>query len=258
MKILLILFGCFFCTASFASNDAINQQLLIGSAYDTKSDELVYQEQHNFLVVDGQKVLSTKFTDAMGQTIAERIVKYQDQQVKSYQLEQRNIDYQESISQSDNVIRFQGQQDGKLDQQDISFDKEVIIDAGFSDFIVQNWDTLYDGETVKFHFASIGLMDTVKLQVRKTDIKKTSAKKRFGNGEVTMFKMTLANPVFRLLIKPIEVGYYTDTKQLAYYKGISNIMNDNGKRFPSVRIEYAKLAIDDSIEVSKLVTISND
>ena len=241
MKAIILFISCFICTASLANENLIQQPSLVGNAYNPSTDELLYQEQHFYKFVNGQKTLSTTFNDAQGNKIAERIVKYQNQSVKSYRLEQHNIDYAESIIYQNNLLKFEGLTDGDIDQENIATDKEIVIDAGFSDFIVQNWDELVDGQTIKFNFASIGLMKTVKLQLKKTDLKRTSAKEKFNDQEVTMFKMTLANPILKMLVKPIEVGFYNENRQLAYYKGISNIKNDNGERFPSVRIEYVKL-----------------
>ena len=46
-----------------------------------------------------------------------------------------------------------------------------------------------------------------------------------------MFKMTSANALFRLLIKPVQVGYYRDTRQLAFYQGVSNLKDIDGDNF---------------------------
>ena len=223
------------CLAS-ASNNA-----LIGEAYDTKTNQMVYQERHHYAQENGENVMYSMFVDPNGDTIGERKVAFTEDRVQSYHLDQNLINYQESVIRNNDSITLIGKKGNKVKQKEVANSPEVIIDAGFSNFIVRNWEELQKGKTLRFDFASIGQMDTVRLQVKQVDLARTSASDHGVNeDEVMMFHMTAANALIRLLLKPIEIGYYKDTRQLAYYKGVSNLKDQKGKQFSSVRIQYAK------------------
>ncbi len=220
------------------SASAMPTPALVGTAVDSNTNELLYKEKHLFETQNGQPIMRSEFLDPNGVLIAERTVKYDGGTVKEYRFKQDIINYSESIIRSRNRIDLEGQNGDEIKSDQIDDDTGVIIDAGFSDYIVRNWDELNQGKTKRFKFAHIGQMDAIKLRVKKAEIENTSAVENGVDDNVVMFKMTLANPVLRLLVKPIEVGYYKDSKQLAYYQGISNLKNSDGKQFSSVRIQY--------------------
>jgi len=220
------------------SNLVLPTPVLIGTAVDSNTNELLYKEKYLFETRNGQPIMRSEFLDPNGVSIAERTVKYDGGTVKEYRFKQDVIDYSESIVRSRNGIDLEGQNGEKVKSDQIDDDNGVTIDAGFSDYIVRNWDELNQGKTKRFKFAHIGQMAAVKLRVKKAEIEDTSAIENDVDHNVVMFKMTLANPVLRMLVKPIEVGYYKDSKQLAYYQGISNLKNSDRKQFSSVRIQY--------------------
>jgi len=242
MKITSIIFGLLISTHVAAESDKQVKPVLSGKAYDTKTNTLIYKEEHHYEIVQGETVMNSTFTDVNGDTIAERVIEYQDHKVRSYKLKQEQINYQESITRNNSAVQFEERDGQKIDKEEVSISSDIVIDAGFADYITQNWDSLTSGETLKFDFASVSQMDMIKLQVKMTDMKKTSAKNYLADEEVVMFKMTLASPILKMFIKPIEIGYYKDSKQLAFYKGISNLKDLNGKQYSSVRIEYSKMA----------------
>ena len=149
-----------------------------------------------------------------------------------YQLTQDSIGYSESITRDSGQITIDvGKNQNTEKESDktktISNAEDIVIDAGFSDFIHRNWDDLLSGKTCKFKFSSTSRMSAVGLQVR---LKETSE-------DEILFTMTASNPVIRMLLKPILVGYSSETRDLAYYKGVSNIKNDKGKAY-NVEIFY--------------------
>ena len=238
MKIFFILFTLLISTAASAFNENHNTDELIGHVYDVKTNTLIYKETHNYLLVDGGKVMHSLFTSPSGETIAKREIEYENDKLVSYRLVQDSIEYEESIKVGNKNIQLEKRNQKQVSQKKIKTLNEIIIDAGFSDYIVNNWGALIEGATLKFDFASVSQMNKIRLQVKGADIDKTSAKEYLTDDEIVMFKMTIANPVLKMFIKPIEVGYYKESRQLAYYKGISNIKNSNGKQYSLVRIEY--------------------
>lgn len=205
---------------------------LIGQAFDVKTMQPLYKEQHRFDELDGERFMKSTFTAPNGDTIATRIVKYDGDRVSAYKLQHKNINASEMVVREQNKIAISEQVDGQTKSAEIktSESKPIIIDAGFSDYIVRNWLELKRGEKLKFDFISTAQLDSVRLRVEHVEER---------NG-IDKFEMTLANPVFRFLIDPIEISYYSDTKQLASYQGISNIKDAGGERYSAIRIEYER------------------
>jgi len=204
-----------------------------GNAFDIKTGTFLYTEQHTLQTIDGNALLSTLYTDTEKNTIGTRNVEFIDDKVANYTLIQAPIDYQESITRQTGSALFKQNKKGKKTAKNRPNKNinEVVIDAGFSNFITRNWQTLIKGETLKFEFASIDQLGFVMLQVRYI---KTVQK---GEQTVAQFAMTAANPLIKMFMKPIKIGYYTNSKQLAFYQGISNLQDNNG-RYYKVRIEF--------------------
>lgn len=196
------------------------QANMVGNAYDIKTKQLLYTERHSTGMEGQQQVMRSTYLDPQGEVIANRTVTYSDDKVSHYQLQQSSINYTESIHRNDGSIEISVTENIEKGAKTNSINnaEEVVIDAGFSDFIVQNWDELLQGEPIKFKFASTSRMDIVNLQVRFDE----------QLDDTVMFSMTAANPFLRMLLTPISVGYTTDSKELAYYKGVSNLQDEDG------------------------------
>ncbi len=205
---------------------AIQADQLVGDATDLNSGEPLYTEVHTFSERDGQRVMQSQYIAPDQTQLAERQVIYADSQVVSYQLNLMALEYREQIRRSDNLVSFEidsAAQEIKRGSVEVKTNSDTIIDAGFNDYLLEQWDVLLQGETKRFYFASTARMDLVKLQV--------SMDSKLSDESMAVFSMTAANPVVRLLIKPVKVGFYRDSKQLAYYQGISNLKGQDGKAY---------------------------
>jgi len=217
-----------------------NVQTLVGTAVDTKSGETVYTETHRFIERNGQRVMQSTYTTPERQTLAQREVVYQGDKVTRYQLNQPDALLAELIERDLDSLKIKV--DGKKSRAktvNARRSDEVVIDAGFSNFIVRNWDQLASGEPQKFYFASTAQLDLVRLQVKKT-------KRQPEDAEFVLFEMTAANPLIRALMTPIKVGYYPEQKQLAYYRGISNLRDEKGETF-DVEITFPRVSESENL-----------
>jgi hypothetical protein len=235
---MLIVAACLCSTVVNATPD------LVGKVYDVKSQTLLYQEDHQFTDTSMQST----YTNPTGQVIGVRQVTFNQGRVTSYELRQDLASSSENVTRDDKSIRMQVNNGDQQQQTDIDISKldEVVIDAGFSNFIMRNWDALLDDKKIVAHFASTAQLDLIKVQLTRVDPKKTSLAKVGDPSGIVMFQMQLSNPLIRWLISPIEVGYYQDSKQLAYYQGASNLNQESGEHYGDVRVFFDRQWPSDS------------
>ena len=60
------------------------------------------------------------------------------------------------------------------------------------------------------------------------------------NENLITISNTISNKLLRWLMSPIEFGYYEDTKQLAFYKGPTNLKDENNKKMKPVYVIFER------------------
>lgn len=201
-----------------------------GSAYDVDTAQLVYTEQHTSTERnDGKHLLVSTYRNPKGDEICKRRVIFKNGKVVEYMLRQGSVRNSESVIRTSDSIEISVNDSAKIKQKIIPIDpnNEVVIDAGFSSFIVRNWEPLLAGETLNFDFVSVSRMSVIALQIRKVDEAQDSVE----------FSMTASNPIIKMMMKPIIVKYSSNNRQLAYYKGASNLKDEQGDHY-QVEIKY--------------------
>jgi len=201
---------------------------LVGEAVDLTTGAPLYTEVHTFSALDGeQPSMASSYLTPDNELIASRVVRFdKSQKVSEYRLQIAASGYRESIVRDQESLTFQIEEAGLAPIREVlklARDKTPIIDAGMNNLILRNWDALIQGKRLRFEFASTAQLGLVKLQVKHD--------KSLSDDQMTVFTMTAANPLIRLLIAPIKVGFYQHSKQLAYYRGISNLKNEQGDAF---------------------------
>ncbi len=207
---------------------ALESQRLIGKAVDSKTGEPLYTEEHTFVDSQlGRKMLS-RYVAPNNQQLGSREILYKADRVKAYSLQQEHIEYRESIERASRALLLEKQSNGKLAQQKLtsSSAEETVIDAGFNEFVVRHWDELLTGKTKEFDFVSAARLRVVGFRVK--------LDKQRSSDQQLMFSMTASNPIIRTLMSPIRVGFYRESRQLAYYQGISNLRDKKGKPYKVV------------------------
>jgi hypothetical protein len=208
---------------SFAGDDKIGET--VGSAYDLKSDELLYQETH---CVSADKLArEVVYEDAKGELIARKMVDYSSG-ATTPSFVQHNLYSNELIEVALEqgavtmaVVDANSNETRKTVTEQPSQDLPVVIDAGFDVFVRENWDSLVAGESYEFQFPFADRSSLIELRIR-----------RFGCSYSTQtdqcFRLELASWLLRMVVKPIELGYDPELRRLTRFRGLSNIGDENG------------------------------
>ena len=236
MKGVVLVVVSMFISSVCAADDGV----WLGRVYDSDSGKPIYIEEHRIVARTGGALLTSRYYGVDESLIGEREVAYEGDRVAKYTLQQAQLGLQESIERTEQGIRITATKEDGLKTVLVPIDEpeRVVIDAGFDDFIVREWNRLASGRTIKFPFASTGQMDVVNLQIKRIDHKDPL----LADARKLRFEMTVANAFLRLLVTPITIEYYADTKELASYRGISNIKDAQGENFDAY-IEFERNAV---------------
>ena len=197
----------------------------VGEAYDLKSDELLYRETH--CVSGDRSARQVTYENDEGRMIARKVVDYRSGQTTP-SFVQHNLYSREMIEVAlgDDGIRMSvrdsdGDQLKKTSTAQPEAGLPVVIDAGFDVFVRNNWEDLVAGEKKRFLFPFADRSSLVELRIR-------AAQCSYAGDSDQCFKLELSNWFLRIVVAPIELGYDAETRQLARYRGLSNIGDENG------------------------------
>lgn len=112
-------------------------------------------------------------------------------------------------------------------------ERPLVIDAGFDNFVRQQWNQLRSESTVDFDFAVPSRAQAVHLAIQRAPLAKCGAQSASGS---SCFKVYAANYVVRLFFSPLYL-LYDENQQLARFSGLSNINDEKGDG-QRVRIDY--------------------
>lgn len=208
----------------------------IGVAFDLNSNKPLYSEIH---CVSGDALTrEVIYKDVADQLIAFKVLNYATgSNTPSYV--QHNVYSQDSIAveleQQRQEIIFTATDATRPAQPSVSSVKPsaavpVVIDAGFDEFVRDNWDSLVAGESKQFQFPFAARESLIKLSI-------ASARCSYATETDQCFSLELNNWLLSMLSDPIELGYDANSQRLTRFRGISNINDSDGEAL-AVDIHY--------------------
>tara|TARA_B100001540_G_scaffold313609_1_gene336871 strand:- start:668 stop:1387 length:720 start_codon:yes stop_codon:yes gene_type:complete len=209
---------CLWWTAgSAAAMEAIGgwQVDTVGRAYDRDSGELLYSE---FYACDDDGLRCVvDYRDAGGEAIAFKTLDY-SASLHAPALEMRDL-------RADRQYSLPAPQRGDL-----------VVDAGFDNYVRSRWDELSRGDTVVFPFRVLGIERPITMRAGIDAGRDCAADRLCLRVEVDSWWLGL-------LAEPIELAYRRATRQLLRFSGVSNLRDARG-RAPQVDIRYEYPAQD--------------
>ncbi|MCX2979810.1 hypothetical protein EYC98_02910 [Halieaceae bacterium IMCC14734] len=174
---------------------------VIGEARDLSSGELLYKELHR---CDDDGILcSIAYVNEGGDVIAKKTMDYSRGAIAPV-----------------------------LQVNDYRFDREVVIDAeaeaglvidaGFDNFIRNNWQVLESSRKIRFNFLIPGRDSPLKMEAHQAVPEDCEA-------NTLCLVVALDNWLLAAITDPILLTYSRDNRRLLRYRGISNLASNDGK-----------------------------
>lgn len=199
-----------------------------GYAYDLKdANKLLYREEHKLQLLNGRPCTRVvKYISATDELIAiKENHYYKNAATPSFHLQDLRNNYREQAHYSDNgslVLSKQENADAKIQSKRISgLPDNLIVDAGFDDFVRHHWPDLEAGKSVSFSFASAARLDLIDFRLQQKTIDQDNL----------VLSMRLNSRLIAWLLDPIELTYDRQTKRLMRYRGLSNIQDGKGNTY---------------------------
>ena len=196
---------------------------------------LIYREEHQLQLRNGLPYQrEVNYFDAEGKKIAQKENRYfNNAAAPDFRLHDLRNNYREQALYNDDgslTLSLQ-ESDGQEWQKSRikNLPDNLIIDAGFDEFVRRHWQALLAGDQVNFSFASAARQDLVSFRLQKTS----------ANEQQLVLSMRLQSRLLSWLLDPIELTYERPTQRLLRYRGLSNILDEQGNSYKAdIRYQY--------------------
>lgn len=217
---------------------------LVGNALSTDSGELLYRELHYRDTPSAKLSERVEYVDPQGELMVEKTL---DDSLSSIMPNVEQTDLRTGTrfvvtNDSANFMKSTYRRAGAdVETARIEKDEQLIIDAGFDPYVRAHWEALEAGEAVRGTFFVPARLDTVQISIRETDSEQCA-----DIAVATLCLVVRPAGFLRLVswfVDPLYLAYERGSQRLLMYRGLSNILDNEGKAQDVViRYEYASPA----------------
>jgi hypothetical protein len=201
---------------SYAAQSADTQALFtIGTATDARSGELLYRELH--LCTPERLSCTVEYRDVADELIAHKTLDY-------------------SVRLHAPVVVMRDLRAGKEYTLPVQQQSDVVVDAGFDNYVRQRWDALQRDEKLSFPLQLTSLERPVRMRAQ--------ALAEDCAPEHLCVLVEVDSWLLGLVADPIALRYARSNQRLLYFSGVSNIKSVEGdSQVVEIRYDYAAAAV---------------
>ncbi|MFA5684687.1 MAG: hypothetical protein WCZ65_01200 [Lysobacteraceae bacterium] len=197
----------------------------VGEARAPDDGRLLYTEQH-LLRQDGDRPVERRvmYRCPDGRAFARKEVDYgQPAFAPGFRIDDARFGYVEGYARDAAQVFVRRGTDAALQSDALDAGTDLVVDAGFDEFVRARWDALQSGRAVPLAFLVPSRLTSYRFSVRK--LREDSLR-----GEpVSVFRLTLRG-MLGWFVDGIDVSYRDRDRGLARFEGLSNIrasLDDN-------------------------------
>lgn len=232
-RLIIILYMCLSAFHfSTVANASCTQQEFTGKAYDLKTNELLYQEQHLRIFINHQLTRDqVEYRDIKNKVFAvKRVIYNLEKSHPNFKLIDKRSQYIEmaELNNQKTIIGYQAPGKSNITQTKLNLPENAVHDAGFNEIVQKNWLNLQNGKSIPMQFLAPSRASYLGFLI--------TPHKPATPGKL-LVSLTATNKVFQWVIGQIDLVYDTNTQQLMQFKGLTNIKDVDKKNYRA-RIEY--------------------
>ena len=205
-----------------------------GTATSLKTQEFLYGEKHVLGYRDGKLAeRAVLYTCRDGSPFARKTVNYVNPLAPDFTFEDASNGMREGVRSEGGkrVVFFRGRYADMEKMGDLPKIPELVVDAGFDEFVRENWSDLLSGKAMRMNFL-------VPSRVTDMGFKVQHERSDTADGTpVEVFRLNLAG-ILGLILPGIDVYYSAADHVLIKYVGLSDLRDSSGDNNYKVTIEF--------------------
>jgi hypothetical protein len=206
-----------------------------GQARDPRSNELMYLEHHLIRrEQDRPTARLVVYRCPDGTAFARKQVDYRNSvQAPEFSLEDARLDYGEGLrrSRGSETVWVRVGSGATERSAPLAEAAGLVADAGFDEFIRDNWQTLVSGQSVPLRFAVPSRLQAFGFRVA------SQGSAELDGEPIERFRLRLGG-LLGWFAPHIDVAYGRDDRRLLRFEGLSNLRSDDGKSQLVARIVF--------------------
>lgn len=204
-----------------------------GKAWDLQKKRVLYTESHWLRFENGRLSERTVlYRCADGTAFARKNVSYANSALApAFQFKDRRFDYSEALQWQNGQPRLQYSSRKSSGERALINKPNLVADAGFDNFIRQRWQALSRSNRQSLQFAVPSRLKSYAFHLQR------SGATRYANQPAQVFTLGL-DGLLGLIAPDIEVTYSSRDQRLLRFKGLTNILNDQGDKPLTAIIEF--------------------
>jgi len=205
-----------------------------GIASNPDSHAELYREQH-WLRSDGdhptERLVLYRCPD--GTLFGRKQVDYrQSATAPAFHFEDSRSGYREGLRQGATPTVFVRSSSGAPEKSAALSPQQLVVDAGFDEFIREHWQPLLAGRAVPLDFAVPARLESIGFTVRRI------GQLQIAGEPAWIFRLQLGG-LLGWLVPHIDVFYGQASRRLLRFEGLSNLRDDQGDAQLTTRIDFA-------------------
>ncbi len=207
----------------------------VGYAYDSTTNKLLYTESHHEKYNDGLLQRSEViYKDPAENIFASKVADFRNSQfMPEFALENTLTGHVEKTRFIDNKyeVIFSESKDKTRKESQIIYEDSAISDAGFDNFIIENWGQIIEGKKFKRDFLVPSMQEFLSFRIYQDAIvNKEGQSLRLINIEPDSFFV-------RVIAGTLKLYYDSEKPALRVFEGVSNMRDSQGDNY-NVLIKY--------------------
>lgn len=199
-----------------------------GKAYDLDTGEWLYSETHHIVLSGQGDYLSAQvvYRYPDGKVIAQKNLDFSDSRLAPALtfLDRRDDSTLTTMTGPDSVELIKNTQQARTTENvEVEQAQALVVDAGFDQLVLENWDKLVAGEVISFDFLALSRASVVPFQVSRISDANTNADINANPGTTVTLAIEPESWLIGMLMDPIRLVYDRQTAKLLEYSGVTNI-----------------------------------